>query len=171
MIGRCTHSKEREKGRRKNGADGLGREREREEKERKDDDQTCFCSLPFTKVKVTQLGPFPRQSPLIRRGGTARARLVALHLDPRRVGGDRVAFVVARYMLSAEATDMTEKCRCVASKAAGRLPGGRLSRCDQERGGGGCGPDARHHDRHLPRLACHKCVRTARVVTGTACSQ
>ena len=29
------------------------------EKERKDDDQTCFCSLPFTKVKVTQLAARP----------------------------------------------------------------------------------------------------------------
>ena len=87
----------------------------------------------------SSLGPFPRQSPLIRRSregagrGTVRARLVAWHLDRRRIGG-RVAFVVmvARNMLSAEATDMTEKkCRCVASKAAGRL-----SRSDQEGDGG-----------------------------------
>ena len=54
-------------------------------RERKDDDQTCFCLLPsffpFTKVKVAQLGPFPRQSPLIQRRsrgeGTMRGLLLA----------------------------------------------------------------------------------------------
>ena len=135
MIGRCTHSKEREKRRRKNGADGLTGEGERE---RKDDDQTCFCSLPFTKVKVTQLARPISQTIATHSaleggsgaGNCARARLVAWHLDPRRIGG-RVVFVVM-VVRSAEAIDMTEKkCRCVASKAAGRL-----SRSDQEGDGG-----------------------------------
>ena len=102
--------REKRRRRRKNGADRLtdwgGRKRE------KMMTKPVFAPFLSQKVKVTQLGPFSRQSPLIQRAreGTNNARLVAWHLL-LSILATAFAWIVAFVVVKHSEGGMTKKCR------------------------------------------------------------
>ena len=130
-----------------------------------------FASLPsffpFTKVKVAQLGPFPRQSPLIQRRssgeGTMRGLLLArvgrgdTSSTQRRTGSRLVVWLPQLRLYDGEGTAKYRKYGAHFKATRSRPRPMPPSLADPV-------PAAEWPARR------RKCVRTARVVTGTACS-